>query len=215
MNKLDKLEMIEDIIFILYLSPLLINGLYALYLLFALNLPPSDVYLGVANNIIILLASVLVVLIALVIEIRISPKDTRIKKIEENVSRMRILAFLFIILSLVSVFVTSGYSSDMFKTLDLYLEGRYAILYPLFLLALSFVLSPSITHFFKFSLIIFEIIPIVLMTASPLLLYILWRIGLSYSIVFSISLLVFIAGVALFLYGLRVEGKSKTTSISS
>ncbi len=209
MNKLDKLEMIEDTTFILYLSPLLINGLYALYLSFAQNLPPSDVYLGVANNIVILLASVLVVLIALVIEIRISPKDTRIKKIEENVSRMRILAFLFIILSLFSVFVTSG------NSLDLYLEGRYAILYPLFLLALSLVLSPSITHFFKFSLIIFEIIPIVLMIASPLLLYILWRMGLSYSIVFSISLLVFIAGVALFLYGSRVEGKSKTASTSS
>ncbi|MGB9659434.1 MAG: hypothetical protein ACPLY9_02775 [Nitrososphaerales archaeon] len=206
---MDKLEMIEDTTFILYLSPLLINGLYALYLSFAQNLPPSDVYLGVANNIVILLASVLVVLIALVIEIRISPKDTRIKKIEENVSRMRILAFLFIILSLFSVFVTSG------NSLDLYLEGRYAILYPLFLLALSLVLSPSITHFFKFSLIIFEIIPIVLMIASPLLLYILWRMGLSYSIVFSISLLVFIAGVALFLYGSRVEGKSKTASTSS
>ncbi len=203
--------MIEDLSFLLYLSPLLINGLYALYLWFSLNLLPVNVYLKVTNDNIVFLVGVLVIIIALVMEVWMNPKDMRIKKIGENISRMRILAFLFIILSLISVWSASGYSSNIFDVLDLYLEGRYAILYPLLLLGFSFALSPSIKHFFKFSIIIFEVIPIILISSSPLLLYILWRLKFSYNIVFPIPLLIFIAGIALFLYSLRVEKKSKST----
>jgi len=205
---LDKFEMIEDISFLLYISPLLINGLYALYLLFTLNLLPVDLYLRVTNDNIVFLAGVSAVIIALVMEVWMNPKDMKIKKIGENISRMRILAFLFIILSLISVWSASGYSSSILDILDLYLEGRYAILYPLFLLGFSFALYPSTKHFLKFSIIIFEIIPIILIASSPLLLYILWRLKLSSSIVFSIPLLVFIAGIALFLYSLRVKKKA-------
>ncbi|MCP8307753.1 MAG: hypothetical protein H3Z54_03565 [archaeon] len=208
---MDKLGMIEDISFLLYLSPLLINGLYALYLWFTLNLLPVDVYLKVTNDNIVFLAGVFAILIALVMELWINPKDMRIKKIGENISRMRILAFLFIILSLISVWSASGYSSNIFDIFDLYLEGRYAISYPLFLLFFSFALSPSIKHFLKFSVIIFEVIPIILIASSPLLLYIFWRLKLSSNIVFYIPLLIFIAGIALFFYSLRVEKKSKLT----
>ena len=203
--------MIEDLSFLLYLSPLLINGLYALYLWFSLNLLPVNVYLKVTNDNIVFLVGVLVIIIALVMEVWMNPKDMRIKKIGENISRMRILAFLFIILSLISVWSASGYSSNIFDVLDLYLEGRYAILYPLLLLGFSFALSPSIKHFFKFSIIIFEVIPIILISSSPLLLYILWRLKFSYNIAFPIPILIFIAGIALFLYSLRVEKKSKST----
>ncbi|MGQ9470006.1 MAG: hypothetical protein ACUVTD_09375, partial [Nitrososphaerales archaeon] len=131
---MDKFEMVEDLSFLLYLSPLLIYIVYPLYLWFTLNLLPSHVYLKVTNDIIVFSASVLAVLIALIIELLVNPKDIRIKKIGENTSRMRILAFLFIILSLISVWSASGYSFNIFNILDLYLEGRYIILYPLFLL---------------------------------------------------------------------------------
>ncbi|MCP8312947.1 MAG: hypothetical protein H3Z53_01035 [archaeon] len=208
---MDKFEMIEDLSFLLYISPFLINGLYALYLWFTSNLLPADVYLKVTNDSIVFLAGVLAIIIALVMEVRMNPKDMKIKKIGENIPRMRILAFLFIILSLISVWSASGYSSNILDVLDLYLEGRYAILYPLLLLFFSFVLSPSIKHFFKFSIIIFEVIPIVLIASSPLLLYIFWRLKLSSSIVFSIPILIFITGIALFFYSLRVEKKSKLT----
>jgi len=203
--------MIEDLSFLLYLSPLLINGLYALYLWFTPNLLPADVYLRVTNDSIVFLAGVLAIIIALVMEVWMNPKDMKIKKIGENIPRMRILAFLFIILSLIFVWSASGYSFDIFNVLDLYLEGKYAILYPLFLLGFSFALYPSIKHLLKFSVIIFEVIPIILIASSPLLLYILWRLKLSSSIIFSIPILIFIAGIALFLYSLKVEKKSKLT----
>ena len=209
MNKLDKLAMVEDLSFLLYLFPLLINIIYPLYLWFTLNLLPSDVYLRATNDIIIFLIGALAIMIAIIIEVWMNPKDARIKKIGENIPRMRILAFSLIILSLIFVWVASGYSLNMVEVFDLYLEGRYAILYPLFLLFLSLFLSPSIKHLFKISAIIFEAIPIILMASSPLMLHIFWRWKLSSNIVFSIPLLMFIAGIALFLYSLRVEGKSK------
>jgi hypothetical protein len=205
-NKLNKFEIIEDIVFLLYLFPLLINGLYALYLWLASSLPPIDIYLKVTNDGIILLVSVVVIIIALIMDVQMNPKNIRIRKIGENVSRMRILAFLFIILSLFFAFIASNYSSNTF---DLYLKGSYAILYPLILLGLSLTLSPSIKHLLKPSLIIFEMIPIVLMTSSPLLLYIFWRFGLSYNTVFFIPFLVFVAGIALFLYSSRSKERAK------
>jgi hypothetical protein len=202
--------MVEDLSFLLYLSPLLINIVYPLYLWFTLNLLPSDVYLKVTNNIVVLLVGVLAVVIAIMLEVWINPMEVRIKKIGENIPRMRVLAFLLIILSLIFVWVASGYSLNLIEVFDLYLEGRYAILYPLLLLFLSLFLSPSMKHLFKFPTIVFEVIPIILIASSPLLLYIFWRLKLSSNIVFSIPTLVFVAGIALFLYRLRVEGKSKS-----
>ncbi|MEM3437237.1 MAG: hypothetical protein QXP55_01705 [Nitrososphaerales archaeon] len=206
---MDKFEIIEDIVFLSYLAPLLINSFYALYIWLALNLPLNEIYIKVNNDNIILLASILVIIIAFIIEVWVHPKDIRIKKIRENILRMRILAILFIILSLIFVLIAIIYSSNTFNALDLYLEGRYAILYPLFLLSLSLVLSNPIKHYLKLSLLIFEIIPIVLIISSPLLLYIFWRFKLSYDIVFFIPLLMFIIGIALFLYGSRLKERVK------
>lgn len=207
---MDKFEIVEDVAFLLYIAPLLINGFYALYLWLTLNLLPNDIYIKVTNDIIILLVSILVIIIALIMEVWIHPKDIRVKKIVESVSRIRILASSFIILSSISVFIISIYSSNAFNALELYLEGRYAILYPLFLLGLSFALSPLIKRFLKLSLVIFEIVPIILMISSPLLLYIFWRFRLPYNIFFSIPLLIFIVGIALFLYGSRFEKRTIT-----
>lgn len=203
--------MVEDSSFLLYLSPLLINIIYPFYLWFTQNFLPIEVYLRVTNDITVFFVGVLAVTIAVAIEVWINPKDMRIEKIEENMTRMRILAFLFIITSLIFVWVASGYSPNLIEVFDIYLEGRYAILYPLFLLFLSLFLSPSIKHLFKFSAILFEVTPTVLMASSPLLLYILWRLKLSSNIVFSIPILMLIAGTALFLYSLRIEGKSRLT----
>ncbi|MEM3382481.1 MAG: hypothetical protein QXD42_04550 [Nitrososphaerales archaeon] len=206
-----KFEIVEDVTFLLYITPLLINIFYAFYIWLVLNLPFNEVYIKVNNDNIVLLVSIFVIITALIIEIWMYPKDVRIKKIEENILRMRILAILFIILSLIYVLIVIIYSPIILNFFDLYLEGRYAILYPLFLLSLSLVLSNlnSIKRSLKLPLLIFEIIPIILIVSSPLLVYIFWHFKLSYNIIFSIPFLIFIIGITIFLYRSISEEKLK------
>ncbi|NWG08774.1 MAG: hypothetical protein HXX80_00405 [Nitrososphaerales archaeon] len=206
---LKKSEMMEDLIFLLYLFPLFLNGLYALYLWFQRGITlslPSEVYLAVTKDHAIFLMGVLAIVAALIIEVRMSPVESRAVNVGKNVSRMRVLAYFCVVTSLISTWSASGYSLSI---LDIYLEGGYAMLYPAFLLFLSLALSSPIRKFLKLSPILFDLLPIVLIVFSPLSLYMLWRLGLPSSLVFSISLLIFIAGIAILLYGPKLKEKSK------
>ncbi|MCP8304799.1 MAG: hypothetical protein H3Z50_04955 [archaeon] len=215
---MDKVGMSEDLSFLLYLSPIFINGAYALYLWISKGITsslPPDVYLAVTESIVIFLAGVLAVCVAVVIDVWVIPRDLRVKKIEENTIRMRNLAFIYFILSLISAWSAVGYSLNPSSIFDIYLKGQYALLYPVFLFGLSFALTPSIKDIFKVPTILFEVIPFALIISSPLLLYILWRSHSSTIVIFSIPLLIFIAGVALFLYSLRKKrgGRDYTEEI--
>jgi len=206
---LKKSEMIEDIVFLLYLFPLFLNGFYALYLWFQKGISlslPSEVYLAVTKDHVIFLMGVLAIVAALIIEVRTSPVESRAVNVEKNVSRMRILAYFCVVTSLISAWSANGYS---FYILDIYLEGGYAMLYPAFLLFLSLALSSEIRKFLKLSPILFDLLPILLIIFSPLSLYMLWRLGLPSSLVYPIPLLIFIAGIAILLYGSKLKEKSE------
>ncbi len=212
---MDKVGISEDLSFLLYLSPIVLNGAYALYLWISKGITsslPPDIYLAVSESIVIFLVGVLAVCVAVVIDLWVSPRDLRVKKIEENTLRMRNLAFIYFILSLISAWSAVGYSLNPSNIFDIYLKGQYALLYPVFLFGLSFALSPSIKDNLKVSTILFEVIPLVLIICSPLMFYLLWRLHSSTLAIFSIPLSIFIAGVALFLYSLRKKKRAKTSS---
>ncbi|MCP8322710.1 MAG: hypothetical protein L6N96_00830 [Candidatus Methylarchaceae archaeon HK02M2] len=203
---MDKVEISEDISFLLYLFPIFVYGAYAFYLWISIGITsslPPDVYLAVSESPVIFLVSVLAVCVALVIDVLVSTRDLRVKKIEENTSRMRDFAIIFLILSLISAWSAVGYSLDPSYIFDIYLKGHYSILFPVFLFGLSFTLSPSLKKYFKFNTIIFEVLPFILIIASPLLLYVLWSLNLSAAVVFLIPLSIFIVGIALYLYSFK------------
>ena len=211
---MEKVGISEDISFFLYILPIAIYGLYSLYLWILAGITsylPSDVYLAVAENITIFLIGVLAVCLAVVIDVWASASDLRVKRMEENTSRMRNLAFIYLIFSVFFAWSATSYSLDLTSILDIYLKGRYIILYPVFLFGLSFVLTPSIKDAFKVPTLLFEIIPLALIISSPLFLYLLWRLESSTLVIFSIPLLLFIGGLVMFLF---VNLKRRRTLIS-
>lgn len=198
-----KLELIEDSVFLLYIIPIILNGLYALLLWsfmgFSSSLP-IEVYLRVTKDPIVFLVGFVAICAALLLEIQANPKDTRITKIKENIYRLRVFAFLTIILSIICAWSASGYSS-LLALLNVYVEGKFALIFPAILIGLSFALQPSIKYNLKLPSLIFEIIPLVLLIGSPLSLFLLSRLSFSSAFVIGFPFFILILAVILWIYG--------------
>lgn len=206
---LSKADVVEDVSFLLYSVPFVVSGLYALYLWLpkglALSLP-SDVYLMVTKDPLVFLLGFLAICVAVTVEVWMSASEARGAKVMENAKRMRWLALLCIALSLLSAWSATGYSLNLLNFLGLYLEGRYAILFPALLIGVSFLIQPSFRFPVRGPTLFFEAIPLGLTILSPLLLFYLSRLNFSSNVTFGTPLLTFIIGITLLFYGFRRRG---------
>jgi hypothetical protein len=201
---MEKIELVEDVSFLLYMVPIVLNGIYALFLWFPQGIGfalPSEVYLKVTKDPVIFLVGFSVICIALLLETKTSPENMRVEKVEQNISRMRLLAFLSIALSIISAWSATGYSSDFINLLNIYTEGIYAMIFPALLLGFSFLIQPSIKLGLKISNIVYEVVPLILFLLSPVSLFILWRFNLPASLFLGIPIILLILASVLFVYG--------------
>ena len=200
---LQKAETTENISFILYLVPLISSTIYAISLWTSEGLSstlPETVYLSVTKDPYLFLISFLAICCAVLIEVFGSSKESRLSRIETNSKQIQILAVISFSAAVLSVWSTIGYSFDISRTLQILLAGRYALIFPLMLFILAFLLNTSL----KFNLLSFNNLmknaSFILMIASPLLFYGLWRIHVPWEGIISITLITLIIGVALILY---------------
>lgn len=200
---LQKVENGENISFILYLVPLILSASYTLFLWISKGLSftiPETVYLAVTKDPFIFLIGFLSICLAVLIEIFSSPIESRLIKLTDNARQIQFLAFICMGSVVVSVWSTSGYSLNLGQFLQILLEGRYALIFPLMLFIFSLILNPklkinifSINNLIKNASIFFLI-------ASPLIFYGLWRIHVPWESLISITLISLIVGSALLLY---------------
>ena len=200
---LQKAETTENISFILYLVPLISSTIYAISLWASEGLSltlPETVYLSVTKDPYLFLVGFLAICCAVLIEVFGSSKESRLSRIETNSKQIQILAVISFSAAVLSVWSTIGYSFDISRTLQILLAGRYALIFPLMLFILAFLLNTSL----KFNLLSFNNLmknaSFILMIASPLLFYGLWRIHVPWEGIISITLITLIIGVALILY---------------
>ncbi len=200
---LQKAETTENISFILYLVPLISSTIYAISLWASEGLSltlPETVYLSVTKDPYLFLISFLAICCAVLIEVFGSSKESRLSRIETNSKQIQILAVISFSAAVLSVWSTIGYSFDISRTLQILLSGRYALIFPLMLFILAFLLNTSL----KFNLLSFNNLmknaSFILMIASPLIFYGLWRIHVPWEGIISITLIILIIGVALILY---------------
>jgi len=200
---LQKAETTENISFILYLVPLISSTIYAISLWTSEGLSstlPETVYLSVTKDPYLFLISFLAICCAVLIEVFGSSKESRLSRIETNSKQIQILAVISFSAAVLSVWSTIGYSFDISRTLQILLAGRYALIFPLMLFILAFLLNTSL----KFNLLSFNNLmknaSFILMIASPLIFYGLWRIHVPWEGIISITLITLIIGVALILY---------------
>ncbi len=200
---LQKAETTENISFILYLVPLISSTIYAISLWTSEGLSstlPETVYLSVTKDPYLFLISFLAICCAVLIEVFGSSKESRLSRIETNSKQIQILAVISFSAAVLSVWSTIGYSFDISRILQILLAGRYALIFPLMLFILAFLLNTSL----KFNLLSFNNLmknaSFILMIASPLIFYGLWRIHVPWEGIISITLITLIIGVALILY---------------
>ena len=200
---LQKAETTENISFILYLVPLISSTIYAISLWASEGLSltlPETVYLSVTKDPYLFLVGFLAICCAVLIEVFGSSKESRLSRIETNSKQIQILAVISFSAAVLSVWSTIGYSFDISRTLQILLAGRYALIFPLMLFILAFLLNTSL----KFNLLSFNNLmknaSFILMIASPLIFYGLWRIHVPWEGIISITLITLIIGVALILY---------------
>jgi hypothetical protein len=200
---LQRAETTENISFILYLVPLISSTIYAISLWTSEGLSstlPETVYLSVTKDPYLFLISFLAICCAVLIEVFGSSKESRLSRIETNSKQIQILAVISFSAAVLSVWSTIGYSFDISRTLQILLAGRYALIFPLMLFILAFLLNTSL----KFNLLSFNNLmknaSFILMIASPLIFYGLWRIHVPWEGIISITLIILIIGVALILY---------------
>ena len=200
---LQKAETTENISFILYLVPLISSTIYAISLWASEGLSltlPETVYLSVTKDPYLFLVGFLAICCAVLIEVFGSSKESRLSRIETNSKQIQILAVISFSAAVLSVWSTIGYSFDISRILQILLAGRYALIFPLMLFILAFLLNTSL----KFNLLSFNNLmknaSFILMIASPLIFYGLWRIHVPWEGIISITLITLIIGVALILY---------------
>lgn len=199
---LQKVENAENISFILYLVPLITSTFFALYLWISEGLSltlPETVYLTVTKDPYIFLIGFIAICLGVLIEIYASPADSKLIRLADNSKQIQILAFICIGSVVLSVWSVSSYSFNFSRILQILIEGRYALLFPLFLIIFSFMLNPTL----KFNILFTNIIKnasLFLLIASPLIFYGLWRIHVPWIILISITLITLISGTALLIY---------------
>ncbi len=214
---MERTELTENISFILYLVPLVASAVYALAIWAAEGLSaalPPTVYLTVTKDPYLFLLGFAAVCAAVLIEIFGSPVGVKLSKLAENARQIQILAMICIATAILSVWSATGYSPSSGRILGILLEGRYALIFPLLLFILALLLNPTSNFGFLSPANLLRNGSLILLIASPLVFYGLWRMRMPWPAIIGPTLIIIIAGVALLLYS-GTGRASRTTEASS
>ncbi len=186
-----KKDSVEDATFILYIIPILLNGGYGLWSWVAGGADLAalqQVYIQLTREPIIFLIGLLAVCVAVILDARyLSP----IEDVDRRVTRLAVFCFITaLIIALIST------EFNLSSGLTLFLQGRYALIFPALLMVLSFLFrvrglsSTSLKSVRRW-------LSLLLLLISPLTLYLLWRLGVVWYAMFAVPLLLVIASLAL------------------
>lgn len=119
-----------------------------------------------------------------------------------NSRRLQSVAIISLLISIVFAWVASGYTGNLFRVFTVFFSGRYSIVFPLILFALSVFLSVPADVTSGASKAIVEATGLVLLVISPLTLLALSRVNYSLSGALAVSLAIFAAGLTVTLYSI-------------
>ena len=186
-----KKDSVEDAAFILYIIPILLNGGYGLWSWVAGGADLTalqQVYINLTREPVIFLVGLIAVCVAVVLDARyLSP----IEDVERRVTRLAVFCF---ITALIIALLSTGF--NLSRGLILFLQGRYALIFPALLMVLTFLFkvrglsSTSLRGVGRW-------LSLLLLLVAPLTLYLLWRLGAVWYAVFTVPLILVIASLAL------------------
>jgi hypothetical protein len=182
--------------------PFIGSLVYALFLWIPEGLSsvlPINVYLTVTKNPYLFIIAFTAICLGVLIEVFASSSDSRLSRLSANSRQIQIIAVLCFVSAVISVWSTTGYSLSSSRILPILLEGKYAIIYPLVLYIFALLLNPSVKFDLSFDNFI-KNISIILLIASPLVLFGLWQINRAWLEIIIITLITLLAGLGLLIY---------------
>jgi hypothetical protein len=190
-----KKDSVEDAAFILYIIPILLNGGYGLWCWVSKGADLAalqQVYLQLTREPVIFLVGLLAVCIAVVLDARYL---SLIEVVDRRVTRLAVFCF---ITALATALLSTRFNIG--NGLTLFLQGRYALIFPVLLMVLTFLFRVREVSSASFKSA-GRWLSLLLLLVSPLTLYLLWRLGVVWYAVFAVPLILVIASVALMMRG--------------
>lgn len=169
--------MLDDVSLILYMMPFIASTAYAFLSALPTGVPlplTGSIYLTVTKSLEVFLIGFSGVVAGLLVEIFAVPKAERSQGLVSGSSRLQRLAVACFALAVISAWSIHGIVPNISSMLSIFLEGRYALVFPLLILALSFLILPSIGlgKLLRASLI--DEGPVVLALIAPIIMLVLW-----------------------------------------
>ena len=203
----------EDAAFLLYLVPIVVSIIYGIVdwaeTAKSSTMPPAA-YLDVSKSPYLFLVALVAICLAVILEVRAASSPERNGIIQENITRMQILAVVVLIVSFFASVSAGGY--DLATAFSLFLNGRYALIYAFFLIGISLLLSPKQVLGNLKAASLPDIVGMLLVAGAPVLFYLALKVHLRLSVSAIGSLIVGIVGIVLLLAGSSLFGKRAASS---
>lgn len=139
-------ERVGDLTFFLFLVPFIASGVYAIYLWAQAGfsaLLPKPVFLQVAESPYVFLLGFTAVLIGATIDVRSVELPKRRQKLAQESNTLQFIAVVALVLGALAAWYSAGF--DLGNAAGDMIEGRYAIIFPVLLIAVSFLMLPSVS----------------------------------------------------------------------
>lgn len=179
--------MAEDTSLILYAMPFILSGLFSLFLWKgyqgSVGFPPREVYFLTTKNPILFVLGLVSVCLAAIIEVW-SKSEGKEEILILISTKLRVVSYISLFFAFLFAF-TADASPSINSAIGNLLEGKFAIIFPLFLMILSYLILPlnilSIKENYS------QVIVLTFLLLSPLSLYALWSLKFAWSITIGIS----------------------------
>jgi len=213
---LNRRDLFEDSSFFLYIAPIVVAIAYGIYEWNELGkgsgTMPQLAYFIVTKSPYLFLVSIVLICVAIMLDVQGANPAERDKVITANSIRLIYLAIAVIIVSFLAAINVVGYT-DLAQAFANFLNGRFPLIFGFLLIGTSILLTLNQLIGRSNMTAVYEVVGLLLLAASPAVLYGALRIHLPFSVAFGGSIVSFALGMFLLLSGRRLTQRPKTASV--
>jgi len=139
-------ERIQDVSFLLFLVPFAASAIYAIYLWVESGISatlPQSVFLQVTENPYVFLLGFAAVVVGATLDVTSEALPKRKQKLVEESNRLQYLAVTALVLGGLCAWYAAGF--DVGAGVSNLLDGRYAVIFPVMVILVSYLMLPSVT----------------------------------------------------------------------
>jgi hypothetical protein len=206
----------EDVAFLLYFVPVVASIVYGIYewaVTASTSAMPPSAYLVVSKSPYLFLVSLIAICAAIAVEVKYANAPERNEIVQDNSRRLQILAVIVLIISFAAALSAASY--DLGTAFSYFVNGRYALIYAFFLIAISLLLSPKQVVGNAKLASIPEIAGLIFLVLAPVVFYGGIKIHLSFATSAIGALIVGIIGLVLLISGSTIFGKKTQKAVTT